>query len=121
MTSGPLRHPFLRRVPLLLVVAAGILLWRSAFFPQPRTLVWDLPPSVPVARVEVQLWQGSALVARGEWPASPHGPLVQQLQLRGGTYRTVSFLELTDGGTEQHVQMLELGREETVHLAIVPR
>jgi hypothetical protein len=121
MKDGLFRHPFLQRVPLLLLVAAGAFLWRSALFPQPRTLVWELPASMAVARAEVQLWKGSALVSRAEWPNSPKGPLVQQIQLRGGTYRALSFLEFADGTTEQHTQAVELGAQETLNLPLRPR
>jgi hypothetical protein len=121
MTAGPLRHPFLRRAPLLLLLVAGAFLWRSALFPQPRAFVWDLPPSVPVTRAEVQLWKGTELMARAEWPNGPRAPLLQQLQLRRGSYRALSFLELADGGTEQHAQTVEVDREETVHLSLRPR
>ncbi|MGO9831892.1 MAG: hypothetical protein ACLPJH_17295 [Myxococcaceae bacterium] len=121
MKDGPFRHPFVRRVPLLLLVAAGVFLWRSELFPQPRTLVWELPPSVDVARAEVQLWKGSELIARAEWPAHPHGPLLQQLQLRAGRYRALAFLELAGGDTEQHSQEVQLGSEETLRLPLRPR
>jgi hypothetical protein len=121
MTDGLLQHPFLRRVPLVLLVVAGAFLWRSAFFPQPRTLVWELPSAATVTRAEVQLWKGASLVARAEWPNSPQSPLLEQLQLRQGTYRALSFLELADGGTEQYAQMLQLGGEETVRLSLRPR
>ena len=120
MTDGLLHHPFLRRVPLVLLVVAGAFLWRSAFFPQRRTLVWELP-SATVTRAEVQLWKGASLVARAEWRNSPQGPLLEQLQLRQGTYRALSFLELADGGTEQYAQLLQLGGEETVRLSLRPR
>jgi hypothetical protein len=121
MTDGPLRHPFLRRVPLLLLVGAGVFLWRSELFPQPRTLLWELPGSEAVRRVEVQLWKGTSLVARGDWPNNPPSPLVQQLQLRRGTYRSLSFLEFGDGHTEHHTQLLELGSQETLRLPLRPR
>jgi hypothetical protein len=121
MKEGLFRHPFLQRLPLLLLVVAGVFLWRSALFPQPRTLVWELPAATAVARAEVQLWKGSTLMARAEWPNSPKGALVQQIQLRGGTYRALSFLELSDGRTEQHSQQVELGAEETLNLPLRPR
>jgi hypothetical protein len=121
MKDGLLRHPFLRRVPVLLLVGAGVFLWRSELFPQPRTLLWELPPSVSVTRAEVQLWKGSTLVARGEWPNNPPSPLVQTLQLRQGTYRSLSFLEFGDGHTEQHSQLVELGTQETLRLPLRPR
>jgi hypothetical protein len=121
MNDQLFRHPFVRRVPLLLLVLAGAFLWRSAFFPQPRTFLWELPAKDGVTRAEVQLWKGPTLVARAEWLNRPAGPLVEQLQLRQGTYRALTFLELSDGGTEQHVQPVEVGREEIVHLSLRPR
>jgi len=121
MTEGALRHPFLRRVPLLLLVGAGVLLWRSALFPQPRTVVWDLPPELAVARAEVQLWQGSSLVARAEWPEPPRGALLQHVQLRSGTYRALVFVVLADGRSRRDGRSLEIGPEETVHVATAPR
>lgn len=121
MTEGALRHPLLRRVPVLLLVGAGVLLWRSPLFPQPHTLVWDVPPEMAVARAEVQLWQGSSLVARAEWPEPPHGALVQRLQLRSGSYRALVFLVLADGSTAQDARPVEVGREETLHVPTAPR
>jgi len=121
MTDGLLRHPFLRRAPLLLLVAAGVFLWRSQLFPQPRTLLWELPEAVDVTRAEVQLWQGQKLVARAEWPAHPQGPLRQQLQLRAGRYRALAFLQLAGGSEEHHVQDVLLGSEETLRLPLRTR
>jgi hypothetical protein len=121
MTRGLLRHPFLRRVPLLLLVLAGAFLWRSALFPQPRTLIWELPASVSVARAEIQLWKGPELVGRAEWPNAPSGTVLQKLELRRGAYRALTFLELTDGGTEHHAQTVDLEGEETVQLWFRPR
>ncbi len=121
MTEGLLRHPFLRRAPLLLLVAAGVLLWRSSLFPQPRTLLWELPEVVDVTRAEVQLWQGPKLVARAEWPDHPQGPLRQQLQLRAGRYRALTFLELPGGTEEHHAQEVLLGAEETLRLPLRAR
>jgi hypothetical protein len=74
-----------------------------------------------VARAEVQLWQGGSLVARAEWPQPHHGALVQHLQLRRGTYRALVFLVLADGTPVQDSRILEVGREETVHVATAPR
>jgi hypothetical protein len=121
MKDGAFRHPFLRRAPLLLLVVAGAFLWRSQLFPQPRTLLWELPESVDVARAEVQLWKGSQLVARAEWPEHPHGPLLQQLQLRAGRYRALAFLQMAGGDTEQLTQDVQVGSEETLHLTLRPR
>jgi len=121
MTDGLFRHPFLRRAPLLLAVAAGVFLWRSEFFPQPRTLLWELPEGVDVTRAEVQLWQGQTLVARAEWPAHPESPLRQQLQLRAGRYRALAFLELAGGKQEHHALDVVVTSEDTLRLPLRAR
>ncbi len=121
MKDGLLRLPFLRRAPLLLLVVAGVFLWRSELFPQPRTLLWELPEAVDVTRAEVQLWQGDRLLARAEWLSHPQGPLVQRLQLRPGHYRALTFLELDGGSREQHSQQVQVASEETLHLSVRPR
>ena len=121
MKAEALRQPFLRRVPLLLLVVAGVVLWQSALFPQPRTLLWELPESLEVVRAEVQLWRGSELLARGEWPSHPVSPLVQQLQLKAGTYRALAFLELSDGRVEQRIRTVQVGHEQTVRVSLQSR
>jgi hypothetical protein len=121
MTQGTAGHPFLRRAPLIFLLAAGAFLWRSGIFPQPRTFLWELPASVEMRRAEVQLWKGSSLVARAEWLKSPQSPLVQKLELRQATYRALTFLEFADGRTEQHSQEVRLESEETLHLWLRPR
>jgi hypothetical protein len=112
--------PLARRLSILAVVALGVLLWRSPLFPQPHTVVWDRPPGLDIASAEVQLWREDVLLARAEWPDASHGTLIQQLTLRGGPVRALSFVRLRDGTARQAVQTLPVGREEVVHAALLP-
>jgi hypothetical protein len=110
----------LRRLVPLALVGLGVLLWRSPLLPQPITLVWDRPFGPETLSAEVQLWRGDTLVARVEWPDATQGTLSQQLTLRPGPVRALSFVRLRDGSERRGDQVLELGREEVVHAPLVP-
>jgi hypothetical protein len=112
--------PLVRRLPILLVVGLGLLLWRSPLFPQPHTLVWERPAGLDIASAEVQLWRGDVLLARAEWPDASQGSLTQQLTLRGGPVRALTFLRLRDGTVRQSAQTLPVGGEDVVHAALLP-
>lgn len=114
------RSPLLRRLVPLALVAAGLVLWRSPLLPQPRTFVWDRPFGLSVVSAEVQLWRGDTLLARAEWPDATQGTLSQQLSLRAGPIRVLSFARLQDGTERRGSQELELGSEEVVHAPLLP-
>ena len=117
---GRERSPLLRRLVPLALVAVGLLLWRSPLFPQPRTFVWDRPFGLSIASAEVQLWRENTLLARAEWPHATQGTLSQQLSLRAGPIRVLSFVRLQDGTQRRAVQELELGSEQVVHAPLLP-
>jgi hypothetical protein len=119
-TGSPGRRGLLRRLGLLGLIGAGLLLWRSPLLPQPHTLVWDRPFGLDLASAEVQLWRGDTLLARAEWPDASQGTLSQQLTLRGGPVRVLSFVHLRDGTRRRGVQELQLGSEEVVHVPLLP-
>ena len=114
------RSPLRRRLVPLVLVAVGLLLWRSPLFPQPRTFVWDRPFGLAVVSAEVQLWRGDTLLARAEWPDATQGALTQQLTLRNGPIRVLSFARLQDGTRRGGTQELELGSEQVVHAPLLP-
>ncbi len=114
------RTRLLRRLVPLALVAIGVVLWRSPLLPQPHTLVWDRPSGQSVASAEVQLWRGDTLLARAEWPDASQGTLTQQLTLRAGRVRVLSFARLRDGSELRGVQELELGGAEVVHAPLLP-
>jgi hypothetical protein len=117
---GSGRSRLLRRLFPLALVAAGLLLWRSPLLPQPHTLVWDRPFGPPVVSAEVQLWRGDTLLARAEWPDATRGTLSQELTLRAGRVRVLSFARLEDGTERRGTQELELGSAEVVHAPLLP-
>jgi len=123
-TEGPAprrgRGPLVRRLVPLALVGAGLLLWRSPLFPQPRTFVWDRPFGLSVVSAEVQLWRGDTLLARAEWPDAAQGTLSQQLTLRAGPIRVLSFARLGNGSERHATQDLNLGSEDVVHAPLLP-
>jgi len=118
--GGADRPRLLRRLVPLALVGLGLLLWRSPLLPQPHTLVWDRPFGLEVASAEVQLWRGETLLARAEWPDATRGTLTQELTLRRGPLRVLTFARLRDGTERRGVQALELGGEEVVHAPLLP-
>jgi hypothetical protein len=112
--------PLRRRLVPLAIIALGLLLWRSPLLPQPRTFVWDRPFGLPVVSAEVQLWRGEGLLARAEWPDATQGTLSQELSLRAGHLRVLSFVRLRDGTERRGTQELELGSEGVVHAPLLP-
>src|SRR5262249_59959994 len=114
------RRALLRRLVPLAIVAVGLVLWRSPLLPQPRTFVWDRPFGLAVVSAEVQLWRGDRLLARAEWPDATQGALTQQLTLRNGPIRVLSFARLQDGTRRGGTQELELGSEQVVHAPLLP-
>ena len=116
----PERSPLLRRLVPLALIALGLVLWRSPLFPQPRTFIWDRPFGPSVVSAEVQLWRGDTLLARAEWPDAAQGALTQQLSLRTGPIRVLSFVRLQDGSERRGTQELQLGSEEVVHAPLLP-
>jgi len=117
--DGRVRPKLLRRLVPLGLVALGLVLWRSSLFPQPRTFVWDRPFGLSVASAEVQLWRGDTLLARSEWPDAS-GELTQQLTLRAGRIRVLSFVRLGNGTERRATQELNLGSEDVVHAPLLP-
>ena len=114
-------HPaLLRRLVPLAIVAVGLVLWRSPLLPQPRTFVWDRPFGPPVVSAEVQLWRGDTLLARAEWPDASQGALTQQVTLRSGRIRVLSFARLGNGTERRATQDLNLGSEDVVHAPLLP-
>ena len=109
-----------KRLPILVVVALGLIVWRSPLFPQPRTFIWDRPLGLQIAAAEVQLYREGTLLARAEWPDATRGTLSQELTLRPGPVRVLTFARLADGTRRQAEQLLSLRDEEVVHAPLLP-
>ena len=99
------RRP-LRLVPLLLVLGLGTWLWRGGLglLPVERSVVFPLPRG-DVSRVDVQLYDGDALLARSEIVQPVAEPSLK-LSLKAGEYRAIEILYRADGGSEARERKL---------------
>jgi hypothetical protein len=118
---GRERSALLRRAPFFLFIALGLFLWKSPWFPQERTLVWQLPRmEAPVREVEIQIWNDQQeLLKRELWrfqDSSP-GDVSQKLSLKQGSYRAHAFLVSASGERRRWSGPLDVAGEETL---IVP-
>jgi hypothetical protein len=103
--AGSGKSRLLRRLPVLLVLGLGLLLWRAPFFPQERVWVVELSPEWRAAtRLDVQLYDGSEALLRREERAFTHGAperLSFDLTLPQGTYRARVFGDFPPGSPQK--------------------
>jgi hypothetical protein len=92
-----------RRLPFLVILGLGFVLWRSGFgfLASERSLTWRLPvPYGDVRKLELQVWSGDELLGREE-TATPvglaHEPELKLALLRG-EHRAVASVWLVDAG-----------------------
>ncbi len=112
------RHPLLKRLPILIVAAAGFWLWDATKVPD-RELVWHLegPGWARVQSLELQVLDaGDAVLKREErfFPQGAPGDVTVPLALRAGTYRVRFFLRTAEGTLPPRVESLTLGEEPRV-------
>lgn len=110
------------RLPLLLVAALGLWLWRSDLFSQPRELVFLLPS--PVAHADVQLYaEGGELVAREERTFPPGGAasiVRMEISLRHGRYLARAFVRGESGAERALSREVEIGSEKVNEVELKP-
>lgn len=109
-----------KRLPFLLIVAVGLLFWKSGYMPKDRTLVWDLPNDASIRQVEVQVYQGNELLKREQF-FFDHGPTAkveEHLKLGRGDYQVILLFERAGKPQEVHQLPLHLGSEEVVEQTI---
>lgn len=91
-----------KRLPFLVMAGLGVLLWQAGFFffATQRTVVFRLPvPYGEVREVELQVWEGEALLGRSVIPA-PQGLTAEpglKVALAPGPHRAVATATLADG------------------------
>ena len=95
-----------KRLPLVLLAIAGVFLWRGGFglLPVERTLTWKLwGDFATIRRVELQLYQGDALLKREqlELPGGLTFEPTSKLTLRQGDYRGLLMLWRADAGSPE--------------------
>ena len=118
-----MRKSWLRRLPLLIVVAVGVWLWRAGAFPQEREIVWQLGPSASAHELEIQILdEQGALLAREQLFFHKSAPrdVIQKVRLADGAYRARLFIRRGPADREeQHTLSLRLQGPDTV-VATVP-
>ncbi|MCA3014258.1 MAG: hypothetical protein INH41_17895 [Myxococcaceae bacterium] len=95
--------PLRRRLPLVLALVIGGVVWRGGFgfFATTREVIWRLPvPYGDVRRVTLELWSDAALLRREErmTPSGLTAELRQDVVLQRGSHRAVARVWLGDAG-----------------------
>ena len=84
------QHPLVKRLPFLLLVAVGVIVFKTGYLPRSRELVWRMPDDRSIREVEVQLYDGDEhdLLKRETFnlPNGPEGDLVEHVSLGRGDY-----------------------------------
>lgn len=123
--SGRLRG-FLRRAPLLLLLAAGLWVWKGggAYFPVERQIVFLIPGDRSTVReLELQLYDEGALLKR-ELLSVPSGLSLDPLQkvpLRQGAYQARVFVRRANGALETYGPVVEVLDGDSVLVQVGPR
>lgn len=114
-----------KRLPLLIVLGGGLLLWKTGafgFFPTERTLIWRLPVSYgDVRRLELQVWEGDALVKREEqtYAAGLTFEPTFKVPLASGTHRAIATVGLASEPAARGFQLeFNPGSDESIVLEL---
>lgn len=94
------RHPMLRRLPLLLIAVIGVWLWQQG--PSDRQIIWRLPfDRVNVEELEIQLRDEEGdLIERIIRYAPVPGEITQEVSVGPGTYQGQLFIKRRGKPTE---------------------
>lgn len=107
-----------KRLPFLVMAALGVLLWQAGFFffATQRSVVFRLPvPYGEVREVELQVWEGEALLHRASISTSAGLTTEPKLEvpLAPGPHRAVATATLASGPVTFQATF-DPGRQETV-------
>ncbi len=110
-----------KRLPLLVLVGVGLLLWKTGafgFLPSDRTLIWRFPVSYSeVRKIELQIWDGDALIKREEhsYASGLVGEPTFKLPLASGVHRAIGTVWLAGADASRGFQLeFDPGTDETV-------
>jgi hypothetical protein len=111
----------LRRLPILLVAAVGVWMWKGGggYFPSPREILWELGPNrAGIREVEIQLAdEKGALVKRDQFffHEAPPAEVAEKVRLSEGSYPARVFIKREpDRPEEQFSRTVIVGESETV-------
>ncbi len=112
-------HPLMKRLPLLVLVAVGMWLWRVTGTPE-RELVWQLDGAgwSTVRALDFQVTGADGRIIKREerfFTTAPPPEVTLKLELPEGSYRTLIFVK-EEGHTARPplVEPLTIGTEEQV-------
>ena len=117
------KHPLVKRLPFLILVAVGLLIWRTGYLPHQRDLVFDVPQDPTIREIDVQIYQGDDLIKRETFflPNGPQGSLESHLSIGRGHYSVRTWVKRDGRAPESGDQPLEVRGEDVVSLSLLPR
>ena len=109
------RSFWLKRLPLVFVVVAGVWLYRGGggLFPTERRLIWQVSEPESVRALEIQIYDGDELLKREQLSRGEH-EVVQQLPLKPGLYQARVFVVRDGDRRESSSQTIEVGDQRTI-------
>ena len=114
------RSPWLRRrLPLLLVLGLGFLVWKNGFgvLATERRVEWRVPvPYSELRSVELQLWRGEALLKREErrFEAGVTSALENSVSLTRGEHRAVAIVGIEGGASKTFSAIIDPANDPIV-------
>lgn len=114
-------NPLLKRLPILVLIAAGVMLYQSSLFPQSRTLVWQTGASrAEIEQVDLQLWRGTELLKREvkRFGAGAPAEVTQEVTLSEGAYEARYVIDRVGRTQEAGTRPLQVDGEQTYYLPL---
>ncbi len=108
-----------RRLPLLLVLGLGFLVWKNGFglLATERRVEWRVPvPYGELRSVELQLWREEALLKREElrFEHGASSALESSVSLSRGLHRAVAIAGLASGESKSFTASVDPANDSTV-------
>ncbi len=120
MTTKSTDPSFLkRRLPFLLMLGLGFVVWKSGFgvLATDRTLEWRIPVSYQdVRQVDLQVWRDDALLKREErsFADGVSSALTNSVPLTRGLHRAVATVRLREGPSKTFTTQFDPTTDSTV-------
>jgi hypothetical protein len=115
------RPSLLRRLPILLVLAAGVWLWKGGggFFPSSREILWELPDDrASIRELDIQIADSKGAVVKRDqffFHGAPPREVLEKARLTPGDYAARVFIKREGGRPEEQVSTaLQVGDGDTI-------